>query len=91
MTAMSQAIELPVKLKLSTQAGQQLAQRAARSGRDVADYASDLIEQAVAKPTLDEVLAPFRQQVADSGISDEQMDEFFEELRNEAWIQQTTS
>ena len=42
--------------------------------------ASDLIEHAIAQPSIDEVLAPFRKQVAESGMSDEELDAFF---RNE--------
>lgn len=42
--------ELAMKLRLSKQASEKLAQRAAETGRDVATVASDLIEQAVATP-----------------------------------------
>lgn len=39
--------ELAMKLRLSKQASDCLAQRAAAAGKDVADVASDLIEHAV--------------------------------------------
>ena len=35
--------------------------------------------------TLDEILSPFRNQVAQSGMSDPQMDEFYDSLRDEVW------
>jgi hypothetical protein len=39
--------ELAVKIRLSKYAGERLAQRAAETGQDVSDVASDLIEKAV--------------------------------------------
>ena len=78
-------IECVVKLHLSKQATEKLTQRAANSGRDVAAVASDLIEQAITQPTIDEVLAPFRKQVADSGMSDRQLDEMFQDIREKAF------
>ena len=77
--------EVPVKLRLTPEASAKLAQRAAQTGQDVADYASELIEHAVTKPTADELLAPFRRQVAESGISDEELDQFHEQLRDKSW------
>ena len=74
-----------MKLRLTPEARQKLAERAARTGRDVAEYASELIEQAVTKPTADELLAPFRRQVAESGQTDEQLDRLHEELRDKVW------
>lgn len=84
-TTVEQTTELPMKLRLSRQASEKLAQRAAESGRDVAAVASDLIEQAITRPTVDEVLAPFRKQVAESGMSDEELDEFLEDVREKAY------
>lgn len=69
--------ETPVTLRLSDRARTKLAEQAALRGQDIAVVASELIEQAVARPAVEEVLAPFRQQVADSGLSDEQLDSFF--------------
>ncbi len=36
-------------------------------------FVAQLVEQAAAKPSLDEMLAPLRQQFAQSGISDEEL------------------
>jgi hypothetical protein len=66
-----------MKLRLSQLASEKLAQRAVESGKDVAAVASDFIEQAVTRPTVDESLASFRKQVAESGMSDEALDDFF--------------
>jgi hypothetical protein len=77
--------ELAMSLRLSKRAGEKLVQRAAQSGQDVATVASDLIERAINQPTVDEVLAPFRKQVAESGMSDAELDAFFEDAREKAF------
>jgi hypothetical protein len=69
--------ETPVMLRLSERARAKLAEQAANSGQDISAVASDLIEQATARSSIDEVLAPFRKQVAESGMSDEELDAFF--------------
>ena len=65
--------EFAIKLRISQQAKEKLAQRAAESGRDVAEYTSELVEQAVTRPTLDELLAPVRSDFANSGMSEEEI------------------
>jgi pyruvate carboxylase len=84
-TAIEQITEFAMKLKLSKKAGEKLVQRANESGRDLASVASDLIERAVTQPTVDEVLAPFRKQVADSGMSEEELEAFFDDVREKAF------
>lgn len=69
--------ETLVKLRLSDRAQAKLAEQAARNGQDIAAAASDLIEQAVAQPSVDELLAPFRKQVSESGMSSDELDAFF--------------
>jgi pyruvate-formate lyase len=72
--------ELAVKLRLSLQTSEKLIQRAAQSGRDVSSLAADLIEEAISRPTVDEVLAPFRKQVAESGLTDTELDDLHRDL-----------
>lgn len=74
--AAAQTKETSVTLRLSEKARAKLAEQAARSGQDISAIASDLVEHAVTQPTVDEVLAPFRRQVAESGMSDEELDAF---------------
>ena len=74
---MATTIETPMTLRLSDRARAKLAEQAAVRGQDISAVASDLIEQAITRPTVDEVLASFRKQVADSGMSDEELDAFF--------------
>ena len=69
--------ETAVTLRLSDLARAKLLEQAAKNGQDISAAASDLIERAVTQPTIDQVLAPFRKQVAESGMSDEELDAFF--------------
>jgi hypothetical protein len=74
-----------MKLRLSKEAGDKLAQRAVECGQDVGAVASDLIERAIVAPSVNEVLAPFRKHVAESGMSDEELDAFFEGVREKVF------
>ena len=59
---------------------------AAAAGKDAAVFAREVLEEKLRGPrTLDELLAPYRKQVADSSMTDAELDAFHEELRNEAW------
>jgi hypothetical protein len=50
-----------------------LRERAAADGKDPSAYASELIEQAVSRTSLDELLAPLRREFAASGTTDEEL------------------
>lgn len=80
MATSPQTTDVPVTLRLSERARAKLAQQAVSSGQDLSALASDLIEQAVTRPTVDELLAPYRKQVAESGMSDDELDSFRREL-----------
>ena len=58
-----------------------LRRRAAAEGQDTSAYASKLLEQAVSRPSLEELLAPLRQQFAASGTTDEQLIQQITEAR----------
>jgi hypothetical protein len=65
---------------------EKLRECAARSGEDVTGYVQRLIEKhGDAQPMVSEALAPFRRQVAESGMSDAELETFFEEVREEVW------
>jgi plasmid stability protein len=65
-----------------------LRNRAADDGRDAAELAGELLGRALrGPPTFDEILAPFRREVAASGATDAELDALFHELRDEAWRQ----
>lgn len=70
-------ISLPLEVKTALQ------KRASAIGKDVKIYVEDLLKKQVTKPSLDEILAPFRREVEESRISDDEFDEFVEEIRDE--------
>jgi hypothetical protein len=77
--------EMNLTISLSPDQEQQHIERAVQSGKDPVDYVRDLIDRTIQGPTLDEVLAPFRRQVEASGMSDDSLGAFFEEVREEVW------
>jgi len=76
MAPNTQTIDTPVTLRLSQEARAKLAEQAANSGQDISAIASDLIEHAVTRPSIDEILAPVRKQAAETGMSDDELDNF---------------
>jgi predicted DNA-binding protein len=78
--------DMTITIRLSDDEQRRLAERAARNGRDVADYVHLLIERDIREPSeVDEALAPFRRQVEESGMTDDELGDFFEEVREEVW------
>jgi hypothetical protein len=67
-----------------------LRERAEAQGEDVASYAARLLREAVASPSIDDLLAPFRRQVDESGMTNEQIDEFYDDLREKAFHDRKT-
>lgn len=57
-----------------------LRERAAEFGRDVTQYAADLIRQGVTAPTFDELLTPVREDFARSGMTADEIDDFGRDL-----------
>ena len=65
-----------------------LAEQAAKDGKTVEALASELIEKAVTpakERTLAEIMAPFAQEFAESGMTEEEFDALIEEAREEVW------
>lgn len=63
-----------------------LEKRARADGCDLEGYVKKLIEEDVSrKRTFDEILAPFRQAVERSGVSDDELDALFTEARKEVF------
>ena len=78
---------MTISISISPEAEAKLRERAAANGQPPDVYAAKVLEAAVTAPSIDELLAPARQQIAASGMNDRQLDEFLEELREEAWQQ----
>lgn len=76
---------MTLSVSVSPEAEAKLRERAAASGQPLDVYASRVLEAAVTAPSIDELLAPAREQIADSGMSDVQLDALLEEARDDVW------
>lgn len=78
--------DMTITIRLSDEEQRRLAEGAARNGRDVAEYVHSLIERDIQEPSaVDQALAPFRREVEASGMTDDELGDFFEEVREEVW------
>lgn len=77
---MSVTIDLPRDIEESIQ------KNVARSGQNVSAFVLEAVREKVARcKTLDEVCAPFANAVHAAGVTDDEFDQFFEEVRDEVW------
>ena len=66
-----------VIISIPDDVAERLERRAADVGQSVPAYASQLVTASITKPTLDEILAPVRADFAKSGMSDDELLNFF--------------
>jgi hypothetical protein len=77
---------MTVTLELEPEVESLLEKRAKADGCEVQDYVKNLITKEVNRQrTFDENLAPFRQAVEKSGVSDDELDALFTEARKEVF------
>jgi hypothetical protein len=72
-----------LQFSLSPDTEEALRRRADAIGQEATALAARLIQDALSAPSVDELLAPFRRQVEESGITDEDLDRLGEELQGE--------
>jgi hypothetical protein len=72
---------MELTISVSEQIGSILQKRAKANGRDINDLVKDIVEDQALTPTLDELLAPVRQEVVDKGITEDELDDFMYSLR----------
>ena len=72
-------------INLSKDISVALENKAKLSGRDATEFVEDLVTKEVNSPTLDEILAPFRREVEESGVTDEELNQLFLEARKEVF------
>ena len=84
---MTITIDLPPDVEAS------IKTQAAKDGLPLEDYVTSLVQEGTARrnridllaeKSFDEILAPFRRNVEDSGMSDEELDDLFTKTRGEA-------
>ena len=84
MSSSPNIIELPLTLHLSSEASEKLAQRAAASGADLADYVSAIVEQNTRGTfSLDELSGPVFKRFLESGTTDAQLAQELEQAKHE--------
>ena len=66
---------MTIHIDLAPATEAKLRQAATALGKDVSSVAAELLERAVLFPSVDDLLAPARKQVAESGMSEEQLDD----------------
>jgi hypothetical protein len=76
MSTAARTTEISVTLRLSDRALTKLEEQAAKSEQDISAIASELVEQMITRPSIAEIMAPVRKQVAESGMSDAELDAF---------------
>jgi hypothetical protein len=85
---MARVLEVPIPDDLLAV----LDARAGDAGMKREEYASDLLRRGLGGPrSLDEILAPFRAQVHDSSINDEELTRLFQAARDAAASDRHTS
>lgn len=76
---------MTLSITLSEAAEAKRREQAAASGEPLDIYASRMLELVATAPKVDQILAPFRRQVEESGMSDQELDAFFEGVREKAF------
>lgn len=80
METMTLTIQVPKNI------GAVLEEKARNQGKDVAEYVENLIEKDIdRRKTLDEILAPLRKDFAESGMTEDELDELIESERQAMW------
>jgi hypothetical protein len=64
---------MTLQISITPETESRLRRLAQSAGKDVSTFVSQLVEQAAAKPALDELLAPLRKQFAESGATDDEL------------------
>ena len=62
-----------------------LEKRALADGESVTGYIEGLLKKQVVRPSLDEILAPIRKNFAESGMTEDELDELIESERQAIW------
>lgn len=77
---------MTVTIQLKPETEKALKKKAADNKCDLNGYLMKIIEKEVSQPpTLDEILEPFRREVEESGITDEEFDAFVDEIREDVY------
>ncbi len=73
---------MSVVLELEPDIEAALAKKANAEGLKLSAYVEDIVRKEI---VLDEILAPVRKQYADSGMTEDDLDDFFTDIRQKAF------
>jgi len=76
---MTITIDLPSEVETA------LLEKASANGKNIQNYIEDLLRKQALRPTLDELLAPVRRDFEESGMGEEDLNNFFDDLRDKVW------
>jgi hypothetical protein len=76
---MTITIDLPLEIETALQ------KKASADGTDIQSYILATLKTSALKPSLDEILAPIRKNFAESGMTEEDLDELIESERQAMW------
>ena len=74
-----------VTITISEELEDRLSKRAAARGLALEDYAREVLERDASTMSLRELFAPVREQVAESGLTDSEVDALLETARERAY------
>lgn len=85
-----------VSLELTKETAEKVAREASLTGQDVTAFLENFVKQsfaggAASHRTVAEILAPFRAEVEQSGITDQQLDTLFTETRDQVFANRRRS
>lgn len=77
---------MSVVLELKPEIEEALQKKAKANGFEINLYVEKLIEKDIDRTkTIDEILAPVRQEFEESGMTEDELDEFIKEIREEVY------
>jgi hypothetical protein len=79
---------MTITIDLRPEQEKRLAERAARAGQDVAAYVHHLIDRDIDAESLDVILAPVRRNFEESGMTDDDLADLVEGVREDIWREQ---
>ena len=79
-----------VSLELTAEAAEKITRAAERAGKDLPSFLEEFVERSFSKEKpggrgVAEILAPFRDQVEESGLSDDELNSLFGDARQNAF------
>jgi hypothetical protein len=77
-----------LSLSISPETEAKLKAKADAAGLDINTYASKTLERVASRPSLEDVLKPLRTEFEQSGMSEDELTEFLEEVKHESRAEQ---